>query len=135
MNRWKLVVFWLTIYAVAESTWLTLTKDALYLPMFRDVSGDADANLSRLWSVPIAYVSIGWAWWLLVLRPALTTKDTIAAVARAASFAFAIYGVYNVTNMVSFSRWDVSTSVIDMSWGVFAITVVTWIVMIVNNRS
>ena len=122
-----IVAAWLAMYACFEAVWLSSTFNSIYKPVFGDITNRAYGGL-------LAYVSLLLAWYVFVIGPMIHTKIPISSsMTRAAILAFAIYGVYNGTNLVTFSKYPVRLAIIDCLWGVTAMTVVTGLVGLVQK--
>ena len=122
-----LIAAWLAIYACFEAVWLSSTFNAVYKPVFQSISGQ---NTYRAYGGLLAYASLLLAWYVFVIGPMIrdTKVSLVSSMTRAAILAFAIYGVYNGTNLVTFSKYPIHVAIIDCLWGIVAMTAVTAIV-------
>lgn len=112
------------LYAVLETTYLSLTAKRMYSPMFSKIQGGVQPSYRRLYFALIAYACIAVAWFAFVYR-VMRTKNIINVITNATVLALAIYGVYNATNLVTFDKWDTTVAICDTIWGIIVFNVVS----------
>ena len=118
------------VYWPLEIAYLNLMLKRVYEPVITSIQGKP----SYARAVPgglIAYAALWTGLIVFVLRDAHSRPVTRTASA-AATYAFAVYAVYNATNLVTFDNWTWMVSLIDIMWGIGVITSVStftaWIV-------
>lgn len=108
-------------YALLEAAWLSISVPRLYTPLFSGVQGSPAAY--RPAYAAIAYPLLLSAMWVLTMTPRPATRARLSV--RATLFALAVYGVYNLTNLATLSRYTVAAAAADTAWGVLATNAAT----------
>lgn len=100
-------------YLAMEALWFAYSLPALYTPLFAAVQG-APAEYRPAYGL-LAYPVLVWALWSLAVRPG---GGRLATSRRATLLALAVYGVYNLTNLATLSRYSARVAAVDTAWGV-----------------
>lgn len=127
---------WLGTYFPLEFMYLMLTVPRVYTPMFSKITQQT-VTYQYAYMAVIAYACVLTAWYVLVLRPITQVPHPKVheSVGKAVLLALAVYGVYNVTNMVTLPGWDAGVSVLDTLWGVAIFATTTLVAHITWNRA
>jgi uncharacterized membrane protein len=121
------------LYAPLEFAWVYATSQTIYLPMLRRVAPYSRGL--RLSYAPLAYVPLLGAWHFLVMRHLATGAVLRDSLLRAVSLFLAVYAVYNATNMVTFSEWDLRVAALDVCWGITVAACVTVLMHLIHHRT
>ena len=106
----KLAIITLTMLAL-DGVWLTATA-ATSRRVFAAIQGKP---LTIRWVPTVAvYALMVGAVWFFAVRPA---SDWPEAAALGAALGFAMYGLYDLTNLATLSAYPVQFAITDMVWG------------------
>lgn len=121
------------VYWPLEMAYLRTALDRVYAPVFRAVQGRGPSYSRALPGGIVAYVALWTGLYAFVLRDAhrRSVRDTSLL---AAAYAFAVYGVYNATNLATFDRWTWRVSIADTAWGVCVLTLVSTVAAVATRR-
>lgn len=100
---------------VVDGVWLRLQRP-MYLKMIRNVQ-KAEMKLGRLGAI-VSYACIIFLI-VFVNEVLVTIEDATTAALYGFLIGFAIYGIFNGTNLAIFRRYDKYTGFIDSIWGGF----------------
>lgn len=96
-----------------DAVWLTARLD-YHMKFFKSVQG-SDITV-RLIPALLIYILIPVAVVYFAVAPSKTLKD---AVLSGLFLGFAMYGVYDLTNLATLKGWNLEMTLIDMAWGTF----------------
>lgn len=113
------------LYFPCEAIYLTLAAPQ-YTSMFKRMQGLGPGQALTYATFPygpLAYACYVPAWYLLCLRDSVLGRASpMTGLWKSSIFAIAVYGVYNLTNKVTFPGWPVSMLLQDFAWGVVCLT-------------
>jgi uncharacterized membrane protein len=96
-----------------DAVWLTARAD-YHKKLFKSVQG-SDITV-RIIPALLIYILIPVAVVVFAVAPSKTLQ---AAVLSGLFLGFAMYGVYDLTNLATFKGWTLEMTLIDMAWGTF----------------
>jgi uncharacterized membrane protein len=129
-HRFYLFLVALIAFGVLDGLWLGVFMGGFYkthLSPLARVSGD---KLAPLWG-PALFVYVLLASGIVAF--VLPRNYADASIVRGALFGLVVYGVYDLTNLVTLRAWPVVLTLIDIAWGATASALTTWIVTVANK--
>lgn len=106
----------LVVFAVIDTTWLTLMGDRLYRPLIGSMLAEnfRSAPAIAFYAVYAAGLTVFAVW------PGLTGDGGWKkALLWGGLFGFFAYATYDLTNLATLKSWSLKLSIIDMAWGAF----------------
>lgn len=139
-----LFLLFVILYVAMEFAYLTLTKD-MYQRHFAQVTGQSQAAIARHITtrtfpyVIIVYVLLIGVLWYFVFRHVHDRSTPLRThTMNAALMGLAIYGVYNLTNLITLPDYTLRVACIDTLWGmgslVLLITFITWLHTLLSKK-
>jgi uncharacterized membrane protein len=122
--EFELLLAYVVIYGAIELAYLSSTA-AMYRAHFTAVQGSEPRY--RLAAAALAYVVLFAVVYHFVIRPVIAVRvlpKLRDVVTNATAMALAIYGVYNLTNLATLTRYSVRLAAIDTAWGILALNTV-----------
>lgn len=106
----------LVVFAVIDTTWLTLMGDRLYRPLI----GSMLAENFRIAPAIAFYAVYAAGLTVFAVWPGLTGDGGWKkALLWGGLFGFFAYATYDLTNLATLKSWSLKLSIIDMAWGAF----------------
>lgn len=96
-----------------DAFWLTFRAN-YHTKLFKSVQG-SDITV-RLIPAALIYILIPLAVVYFAVAPSKTLHDALLS---GLLLGFAMYGVYDLTNLATFKGWTLEMTLIDMAWGTF----------------
>ena len=109
--------------------------DALYLGI---TSGNWNKLLTRIQGSPISikavpfigvYSLMIYGWYYFIYKQYYIHKSINLATKNALILGLVIYGVFDLTNMAIIKEWDIKYVIMDILWGGFLFSAVTYLVL------
>lgn len=134
MNNNALVITALT-YGTIEFAYLRAMYP-LYLGNIRRVLGDARADFTFDMYAVLAYACILLATYYLLFPHITPETSYLEAAQKGVMLGLAMYGVYNFTNRATLGeRWDTRLMWIDLTYGVFIMTLIAVVFKWARSRA
>jgi uncharacterized membrane protein len=110
--------------------WFSISVPKIYMPKFTEIQKEEPQMLSKMHGGIFAWLLlvIGIYYFVLPL-----SNNIIDALKYGALYGLIVYGVYNGTNYVTFNKYDGEIFFADLSWGIFACSVVAAIAFMINK--
>ena len=114
------ILAYIITHAILEVPYI-VTYGQQYLQMMRNLARDPAPPQNQLLYTAVAYAIFGITTYFLVFRETLQgTVPLTNSLFKAALYAAAVYGVFNLTNMVAFKGYDAWVAIRDMLYGIFS---------------
>jgi uncharacterized membrane protein len=97
-----------------DAIWLTANA-ALHRQVFATIQGSP--LQIRIIPAVITYALMIFAIWFLAVRPAGESSNWLDAAGRGAVLGAAMYGVYDMTNLATLTKYPLNYAITDMIWG------------------
>ena len=95
---------------ILDGLWLGLFMGPMYTRMIKTIQ--KDKMVINLYGAIIAYILM-----IYLLVDVLIKYDI--SIFKCFLFGFSVYGVYDMTTLAVFKKWDIKLAIIDMVWGGF----------------
>jgi uncharacterized membrane protein len=123
MIRDFLIVF--IIMGIIDMSFLSLIVDYVWKDMIKDIQ--ISPFKPNLKFILIPYLLITLAIVIFVLPNIKTQSIMKDSLIYGGLLGLIIYGVFDSTNLILFTRYNISTSIIDTLWGITLFTIVTFL--------
>jgi uncharacterized membrane protein len=118
MHYLKLLAIVLPVVVIVDLIWLGVLMKGFYDQQLGDLARRQGGALSPRWSAAVLVYLIIPGAIVLFVRPMLPPNATIwQAFGTGALFGFFFYGIYDLTNLATLEKWNLSLTVVDMAWG------------------
>ncbi len=117
----------LTLFIAIDFLWFKLSGSFFYRmlePLAKTHNGAFDMNYTSALGV---YLLLAIGLHFLVLASYDGNKRK--ALLKGAVFGLTSYGIYDLTNHATLKHWPLEMILVDMSWGIFSCTLVTFLVL------
>ena len=102
-----------------DAVWLT-SNAAFHRKVFAIIQGSP--LQVRMWAAALTYVIMIAAVWFFAVAPSGT--NWLVAAGRGAAIGAAMYGIYDLTNLATLTKYPLNYAITDMIWGTFLCAVV-----------
>lgn len=110
------------VYLAIDAFYLGVVQGE-YMKTYFSQFNSSVANL-KLAPGLLAWILLGWGLEYFVLSKNYSLKKTLQ---QAALLGILIYGVYDLTNLATISKWTLSFALADILWGAVIMTLVAYI--------
>lgn len=121
------VVALVTFFSV-DMVWLGTMASRFYKPIMADIAL-VDVNLPP---AIVFYMMYPIGLWIFAVEPALRSGGWTSALIYGALFGLFTYATYDLSNQATLRNWNMTLTLVDMSWGTFLgalASVVTYVVI------
>jgi uncharacterized membrane protein len=122
----KTYLLFLLVYILVDLVWIYGAQN-MHLKMVQDVQGSSLS--ANMYAALLYYLLAGLLFACIVKPYATTEKDVIKL---AALLGLLMFGTFDLTNKALFKGYTWKYVILDMMWGVFSITLTSYIVWKAN---
>ena len=127
MNYVKMYVIAFIAFVVIAAIWLMFISKSLYSSEL----GHLMADKAKLIPAIIFYLIFLVGLVYFVINPAIVNNDLPKLLLSAALFGLITYATYDLTNLATLKDWPLKITIIDLIWGTFLSTAVSYITYII----
>ena len=127
MSYVKMYVIAFIAFVVIDAIWLMFISKNLYSTEL----GHLMADKAKLMPAIIFYLIFLVGLVYFVINPAILNNDLPKLLLSAALFGLITYATYDLTNLATLKDWPIKITIIDLIWGTFlstAVSYITWVV-------
>jgi len=115
------------VFLVIDAIWLGLVAPKFY----KNYLGHIMADKPNLIVALVFYLIFILGLVYFVINPAIEANDISKLLISAALFGIVTYSTYDLTNMATLKDWPVIVTVVDLIWGTFISTAVSFITFLI----
>ena len=115
----------LVFFLILDAIWFKFSLPSYQVIVQRIQGSPLELNFL---AAAMAYLLLALGVTYLVL-PRMVRVNLMDALTYGGLFGLVTYGIFDFTNMALFKNWNLSISLIDMLWGIFNCTMVTYLSM------
>lgn len=127
MSYVKMYVIAFIAFVVIDAIWLLFISKNLYSTEI----GHLMADKTKLIPAIIFYLIFLVGLVYFVINPAIANNDLPKLLLSAALFGLITYATYDLTNLATLKDWPIKITIIDLIWGTFLSTAVSYITYLV----
>lgn len=118
-------------FSLLDYIWLAHIAKKFYLDRLASLVNIKDGSLVvNYFGAVMFYITAIVSVYLFVVK---TSVSSIQALYMGAVFGFLMYGFYDFTNYATLRNWSLQLSIIDMLWGAFLVSMVSFVMYSVRN--
>jgi len=118
------------IFIIFDALWFSVSVPTIYMPKFTEIQNEQPQMLNKMHGGIFAWLLLVIGIYHFVLPLSNNITD---AIKYGALYGLVVYGVYNGTNYVTFNKYDGKIFIADLSWGIFACSLVSAIAFHINK--
>jgi uncharacterized membrane protein len=116
----KLYATALIVFSVLDFVWLGLVMGGFYRAQLDSlVRTSATGAMAPVWPAALLVYALLVVGILEFVIPRVRDLPVVAAFGWGAAFGVIVYGVYDLTNYATISRWPIALTLTDIAWGGF----------------
>ena len=116
----KLYAIALTVFSILDFVWLGLVMPGFYRAQLDSlVRTSSSGGMAPIWPAAFLVYALLVVGILEFVMPRVREASLLAACGWGAAFGVIVYGVYNLTNYATISRWPLALTLTDIAWGAF----------------
>ena len=103
----------LVVFLAIDSVWLTLTGDALYRPVLKDILLDGFRPVPAI----LFYLIYMAGLLRFAVLPGMASGNAVKTALDGAAFGLTAYATYDLTNQATLKYWTTGLTLADLAWG------------------
>ena len=107
----------LAIFIVMDLIWQRFVSKKIYMAEFDNLLRERPNYFATI----AVYILLAFGLVFFVTSPAITDANVVFAILGGLVFGFITFGVYSLTNLALFERWNGIVVLVDITWGSFAL--------------
>ncbi|MDD3186863.1 MAG: DUF2177 family protein [Bacilli bacterium] len=127
MNHIKMYIIALIIFLILDGIWLLLISKNLYSKEI----GHLMADNANIFVALIFYLVFLVGLVYFVISPGIESGNVLKLITGAILFGFVTYATYDLTNLATLKAWPIKITIIDLIWGTFLSTAVSYLTYII----
>lgn len=129
MSYFKMYVIALVMFLIFDAFWLLVISKNLY----KKEIGHLMADKTNLVSALIFYLVFLVGLVYFVINPAVESDSISKLLISGSLFGFITYATYDLTNLATLKGWPLKITIIDLIWGSFLATIVSYLTYIIYD--
>jgi uncharacterized membrane protein len=101
---------------VLDLLWFSFSLDRIYNPLFESIQKEKSEYDKKIIGGIIAWALLAFGINYFVVNNSTSVKEAWVS---GLLFGIVTYGIYNLTNYVTFNKWSTSVMLYDTAWGSF----------------
>lgn len=121
-------------FAALDALWIGVLMKDFYSSEFGEIARRENGSLAPRWPAAVAVYLLIPLGIVLFVRPAIGPAAALPrSMAWGAAYGLIGYGIYDLTNRATLTRWSLRVTVIDMLWGTVICALSSGLMVIVER--